>query len=398
MARFETDFPPYVPFGSRVLGLQSPRRTGSDVAVFQVLYNQLLRVVDAATTPIGTPVAVDGSFGPASRQAALSLQAYFGLRADGVVGSETFLALGQGDTYGGPPFGTRLLREGDSGGDVTVLQNRLNLYRYAAVVGKAASGRYDARTAGATYTFKQDAAANGQSGLTAQGVAGEGTFDALWLYTAAGGRGILPGRNGLDVAFVQVLLRRLRYYAGGISGYYDEATQASVRAFQTARGITADGEVGPATFHQLGIVNPLAAPGPLPVAWPSPAQAPAPGPLSVELSSPGGGAGPSGLVLLAAPPGARARSMEVWGIQLADPATLGAAYGAYAFEMLDPSGAGVAKGLMVPIQGGDGPADWAGSCALGGVDPPAGRIRVVPTPAGSADGPYGPEVLAGDLS
>lgn len=397
MALFETTFPPYVPFGSRTLSLTSPRRTGTDVAVFQAVYNLMLKTMNPSSGPIGSPVSLDGVFGVDSRQAAINIQSYFGITADGIVGANTYFLFGQGNTYGGPRFGSRTLQQGASGGDVIVLQNRLNLYRYASILGGPATGSFDSRTAGAAFAFKQDAIANGQTGLTANSVVGDGTFDALWLYTGAGGRGILPGRNGFDVVFLQQLLGRLGYYSGRYTGYYDPATIAAVVAFQTARGISADGEVGPVTFHQLGILNPLAAPQPLGLAWPA-APVPQVSVCSVGLTSQTGDLHPYGGATLVVNEAEGFESLNVVGNLLPDPSSFGSQYGAYAFELTGTSGAVAAQVLMTQLPGQTPPVDWAGSYSPGVYDIPKGVVQVLPTPAGAAGGPYGPAVLQGDLS
>jgi len=397
MALFESTFPPYVPFGSRSLTLTSPQQRGTDVAVFQAVYDLMLRTMNPASGPIGSPVTIDGIFGPNSRQAAISIQTYFGLTADGVVGPNTFFLFGQGNTYGGPPFGSRTLQQGMSGGDVTVLQNRLNLYRYASILGGPATGSFNSRTSGAAFAFKQDAIANGQTGLTANGVVGDGTFDALWLYTGAGGRGILSGRNGFDVVFLQVLLGRLGYYAGRFTGFYDAATIAAVRAFQAARGIAVDGEVGPVTFHQLGILNPLSAPQPLGLAWPTAPLAQV-SVCSAGLTSQTSDLHPYGEASLVINLAEGFESVDVVGNFLPAPSTFGAQFGAYAFELIGSSGAILAQVLMVGLPAPSPTGDWAGSYSPGVYAIPKGVVRVLPTPAGSPGGPYGPVVLQGDLN
>ena len=394
MALFETTFPPYVPFGSRNLSLTSPQMRGTDVAVFQAVYNLMLKTMNPASGPIGSPVALDGIFGSASRQAAINIQAYFGLSTDGIVGPNTFFVFGQGNTYGGPRFGSRTLQQGMSGGDVTVLQNRLNLYRYASILGAPADGVFGSRTDGAAFAFKQDAIANGQTGLTSNGVVGNGTFDALWLYTGAGGRGILPGRNGFDVVMIQVLLARLGYYSGIFTGFYDAATIAAVRAFQTARGIGVDGEVGPVTFHQFGILNPFAAPQPLALAWPTAPQ-PQVSTCSIGLTSQTGDLHPYGVASLVINGAEGFESVDVVGNLLPDPSTFGSQYGAYAFQLTSATGAVLAQILMsvLPTAG-----DWAGSYSPGVYSIQKGLVQVLPTPAGSATGPYGSVVLQGNLA
>lgn len=266
MALFETTFPPYHPFGSRTL---TGGERGTDVAVLQTVYNQSLGVMNPPQGPLGTPIPVTGVYDTATVRAVRNVESYFALTVDGIAGPSVYFAFGQGVgphvTYGGPAFGSRRLSQGASGGDVTVLQNRLNLYRYATILGAPADGAFGPKTAAAVLQFKLDAIANGQTGLADNSTVGDGAFDALWIYTYAGGRGLFSGRNGFDVVFVQYLLRAYGFYTGPIHGYYDSPTQAAVTSFQRASGITADGTTGQATYHQLGLRNPVAAPSPYPV-------------------------------------------------------------------------------------------------------------------------------------
>ncbi|MHB0884871.1 MAG: peptidoglycan-binding domain-containing protein [Bacillota bacterium] len=269
MALFENVYGPYVPFGSRTLRLQTPTLKGTDVAILQGVFDLLLQVMNPPLGPIGPSIPITGEYDSATAQAVRNIQSYFGLAVDGVAGQETYWVYGQGVgshvTYGGPIYGSRQLSQGLSGGDVKVLQNRLNLFRYASFVGGPGNGIFGPKTAAAVAAFQQDAINNGDAGLTIDSIVGPATFDATWIYTFAGGRGILPGRNGFDVVFVQKLLQILGYYAGRLDGYYGPVSQAAVRAFQAAAGIAVDGQVGPQTFYQLGLRNAVAAPNPFPV-------------------------------------------------------------------------------------------------------------------------------------
>ncbi|NMP22819.1 peptidoglycan-binding protein [Sulfobacillus harzensis] len=269
MALFEDTFSPYVPFGSRNL---STGAVGTDVAVLQAVYDLMLKTMNPPLGPMGSPIAIDGRFGSNTAQAVRNIQSYFDLSIDGIVGPNTFFVFGQGVgpnmTYGGPEYGSRELETGISGGDVKILQNRLNLFHYSSIIGRPASGTFDAATEAAVLAFKQDAAGHGDTGFPNNGIAGDGFYDGSWIYTFAGGRAIQSGRNGFDVVFLQVLLKVLGYYFGRITGYYDSATLTAVCAFQAAEGIAVDGVVGPETFYKLGRHNNHAAPTPLGVAWP----------------------------------------------------------------------------------------------------------------------------------
>ncbi len=261
MAGFEDRFPPLVPFGSRMLGGRAPEpQRGTDVAVFQVLWNALTELLDL---PPGPALPVDGAWAPPVVAAVRSLQRRYGLTEDGIVGPSTYFLLGHGvgahTTYGGPPFGSRMLRPGDAGGDVYVLQNRLAVYPYALTLEHPADGTFGEPTARALAAFRTDAAAAGNPGLGDGPEVDTCTANALLIYTRAGGRAIFSGRNGLDVAFVQTLLRAVDLHAGPVDGFYGPRSVAAVRAFQRREGLLVDGIVGPATFAALG----RGQPGPL---------------------------------------------------------------------------------------------------------------------------------------
>ena len=73
--------------------------------------------------------------------------------------------------------------------------------------------------------------------------------------TISGGRIVRPtlrlGSQGESVRELQSMLVLLGYYAGPVSGVYQEDTQLAVQRFQQSAAITADGIVGPATWSKL---------------------------------------------------------------------------------------------------------------------------------------------------
>ncbi|MCQ0000663.1 peptidoglycan-binding domain-containing protein [Streptomyces sudanensis] len=57
--------------------------------------------------------------------------------------------------------------------------------------------------------------------------------------------------TGFDVVETQCLLREHGFDPKTTDGLYDERTKAAARAFQAARGLVADGIVGPDTWREL---------------------------------------------------------------------------------------------------------------------------------------------------
>lgn len=395
MALFEDTFSPYIAFGSRTLSLQTPNLRGTDVAIAQAVYNLMLKSMNPPQGPMGAPIVLDGIFGPKTQGAVRNIQSYFGLAADGIIGSSTYFVYGQGvgpnTTYGGPVYGSRSLSQGDAGGDVKILQNRLNCFRYAFRIGRPADGIFDAATSQAVLGFKQDAINNGDTGLPPNAVVGNGTFDASWLYTFAGGRAIQTGRNGFDVVFMQTLLQRLGFYGGRIHGYYDAATRTAVLNFQAASGITQDGVVGPVTFYHFGLRNPLAAPGPLGIAWPANQEAVPPAPPYTDCAAaltpifiPGGS------IWLRQGPDHEA-TVIVTGINLPAPSTFGAMYDRYWYT--------IEGELVRPMaEVADGFAMWQGVHMGSDVILPFPPDAAISIQAGGADGPEGPVVLRGTVA
>lgn len=230
---------PYFDFGSRFLRLTSPNQRGTDVKVLQVK----LKVMDRFN-----PGAIDGIFGPMTLAAVRAYQSYYGLTVDGIVGPDTFWVLGEstGPYLGGSPrFGSRTLQQGMSGGDVWILQNRLNIAGQIGV--GVASGVFDAATTAAVRAFQS------RFGLVVDGIVGPVTTYNLKLRTWLGGRELSTATKGTDV-------RQLQRWLNSINevpiltedGFYGPLTQAAVRTFQAFNGVPVTGRVDPPTFNALG--------------------------------------------------------------------------------------------------------------------------------------------------
>jgi peptidoglycan hydrolase-like protein with peptidoglycan-binding domain len=212
LANFANNLP-QIPFGSRILREEIPSMAGTDVKVFQRLYNTLLQLMDPPQGPMGSRIPISGIFDHSSRKAAINIQSYFGISVDGVVGSETYGVMGKdNNAYGGPGFGSRSLSIGISGGDVKVLQNRLNCMRYASIIDQPANGIFGSSTVPAVVAFQADNIVYRHWEMAFDGTVGPNTFDILWITAITGGRNLRKGVNGFDTVGLQVILQNLGFY------------------------------------------------------------------------------------------------------------------------------------------------------------------------------------------
>jgi murein DD-endopeptidase MepM/ murein hydrolase activator NlpD len=107
-----------------------------------------------------------------------------------------------------------------------------------------------------------------RAGLPADGVPGKRTRKALGRYgtrAPLGGRALLLGNRGWDVAALQFALAWHGFPSGAIDGHFGSHTYEALRKFQRREGIAPDGIAGPATFAALRGPLPRS---PLPMAHP----------------------------------------------------------------------------------------------------------------------------------
>jgi murein DD-endopeptidase MepM/ murein hydrolase activator NlpD len=93
-----------------------------------------------------------------------------------------------------------------------------------------------------------------RAGLSADGVPDVRTRKALGRYgkrAPLGGRPLLVGMRGWDVAALQFALAWHGFPSGAFDGDFGEHTYEALRLFQHRAGITADGIAGPGTFAAL---------------------------------------------------------------------------------------------------------------------------------------------------
>ena len=174
-----------------------------------------------------SPNGFDGEFGNGTLTDVKKFQSKYGLVSDGIVGDVTWNTLKN---------------------EIATIQAQLN--KKGCSVGTV-DGIAGPATYNAVISFQN------KNGLTADGQVGTATWDILFD-TVSGGttytrilKVTSPLMYGEDIKAVQNKLNSLGYNCGTADGYYGNATKSAVISFQSAKGLTADGEVGPATWSAL---------------------------------------------------------------------------------------------------------------------------------------------------
>ncbi|PZR14524.1 MAG: peptidase [Archangium gephyra] len=222
---------------ARVATTSTPTlRQGSSGAAVTSLQNKLRAK--------GYNIAVDGQFGPATKNAVIAFQRANGLSADGVVGPKTWTKLNAAP----PPAAssTPTLRQGSSGAAVRTLQTRLRAHGHNVAV----DGQFGPGTKNAVLAFQR------AKGLSADGVVGPNTWSKLNAAPpsssppVAGSPTLKQGANGAAVRDLQTRLRAHGYNVS-VDGQFGPGTAGAVRAFQAWKGLGVDGVVGPRTWQAL---------------------------------------------------------------------------------------------------------------------------------------------------
>lgn len=186
--------------------------------------------------------SVDGSYGESTEVAVMAFQLMNNLTVDGKAGPATQRAL-----YGSKAnisYGS--LRQGEEGSAVKNLQ--YTLYELGYYDG-AIDGKYGQTTADAVRAFQI------QNNITpVDGVAGTKTLSRMYSSDAIAATAAnmnyetaSAGMKGELVVEIQDCLVQMGYLES-VTGEYDDATVAAVKAFQSANGLTPDGKCGEKTL------------------------------------------------------------------------------------------------------------------------------------------------------
>jgi peptidoglycan hydrolase-like protein with peptidoglycan-binding domain len=130
------------------------------------------------------------------------------------------------------------LQNGSTGSDVKRLQRilvELKLLDYSGI-----DGSFGPQTESSVKSFQQS------SGLTVDGIVGPQTWQALPADPDT--PELSNGSTGTEVSAMQQPLKNAGFYTGTVDGVFGPNTEAAVRAYQSSRGIVADGIVGDETW------------------------------------------------------------------------------------------------------------------------------------------------------
>lgn len=200
---------------------------------------------------------ITGNAGPKTVAAIKSFQGKNGLTADGIAGPQTIAKIdaayeAKGGSSSGSGSSASGLKLNSKGTDVRNLQQDLTTlgYYWAEI-----TGNFGAKTETAVKRFQEE------NGLTADGVAGTKTLNAIAAAVArkggtpasggSAGTTLKLNSQGTKVSQLQTDLKQLGYYYAEITGNFGAKTEAAVKAFQKAKGLTADGVAGPKTLNAI---------------------------------------------------------------------------------------------------------------------------------------------------
>ena len=240
-------------------------KLGSSGSQVKILQNRLIFLGYLSGT-------ADGEFGETTEAGVIAFQKRNDIYADGVAGPTTLSKLYSSSAKKASSVVANLgsLREGSNGGAVRSLQENLRSLGYYS---GSIDGDYGSGTTAAVTAFQQ------ANGLTADGVAGKRTINAIYAAVNGGSSGGSSSGSGSasspsnygktassngyktisssskssssDVTALQSALSSTGYYNGNLDGSYGSGTEDAVKAYQRAAGLRVTGMAGPTTQRLL---------------------------------------------------------------------------------------------------------------------------------------------------
>lgn len=185
---------------------------------------------------------IDGIYGSGTLAGVRAFQQANGLTVDGAVGASTLAKLNSSDAIAKKDIGTTYakLKLNDSNATVKYVQKRLWALGYYK---GDWSGVFGSDTWNAVKAFQAD------NNLKVDGIVGPATWSAL--FGSASSKSQKEAEVSAEIQGYQQQLKDLGWYSGSLTGKYDSATVAAVKAFQSACGLKVDGAVGTQTAAKL---------------------------------------------------------------------------------------------------------------------------------------------------
>lgn len=243
----------FYPLGSRTLSLSLPMSRGSDVWLLQRWLNRVSSLQPA--WPVQS-VPEDGMLTSKVLLGIRQLAKHMMLWQPWQICDTSYLIFGQLTgrfLTAQRAFGVRPLVQGDEGHDVWVLQNRLAgaNRRLALILGRAADGIYDQRTARMVRAFQRDSQPSFPR-LRASGYILADSLLAVWDRTLLGGRELKLGDRGIDVLSLQELLLGMGYQVN-LTGIFDAHMLAALSNWQRDRELPITGRFAALECWRMGL-------------------------------------------------------------------------------------------------------------------------------------------------
>lgn len=201
---------------------------------------------------------ISDKFSSTVKNAVIAFQKANGLKADGKVGSNTWISLISSTAVKKEDApASQTLRYGDSGDLVKKAQERLAFFGYYTA---SINDKFGNTMKQAVIKFQR------RNDLKEDGVIGKDTWLKLndnnsVKFSDPSFETIEMGMTGEKVELIQYALRDYYYYTGKVDGIFSKEVRDAVRLFQSSeKGLTVDGKVGEKTWNALvngnaGILN-----------------------------------------------------------------------------------------------------------------------------------------------
>ncbi len=143
-------------------------------------------------------------------------------------------SISSGERYVSEAPAWPVVKKGDNSLNTKAIQYFLKYRGYSVAI----DGVFGTDTESAVKSFQS------ANGLTADGIVGQATWSKLIVT-------VQYGNNNLAVKCLQDLLKNKFGYSLTIDGVFGSGTLNAVKSFQSSRGLTADGIVGPTTWQYI---------------------------------------------------------------------------------------------------------------------------------------------------